>query len=214
MKRLFFVLAAGAVSMVPLSLQAQTTREQEKPVRTEDNVRPTGERTMTATEFLRWAAVDGLMETTLAGMVDDQTDDESLEKFADQIDSDHDKANRGIVTLAEKRGIDIPNSLDDRHKRILDQMGKLKGKAFEERYLQWTLSAHERAVRLFASEAEHGHDPDVRAFARKHLPALRQHLKMARELASARGIAPARDKAAPAGTTTETNAPAPAPRQP
>jgi putative membrane protein len=204
--------------MVPLGLQAQTTRVQENPVRANDDARTAGQRTLTGPEFLQWAAMDGLMETTLAGMVDNQTDDETLEKLADQIDSDHDKANRAIVTLAEKRGVDIPNTLDDRHKKMIDQMGKLEGKAFEQRYLQQALSAHERAVRLFAAEAEHGRDPDVRDFAREQLPILRRHLKMVQDCAAARGIAPGRAEPAPVRTPINSTAPAPettpAPRQP
>ncbi|HEU5116630.1 MAG TPA: DUF4142 domain-containing protein, partial [Isosphaeraceae bacterium] len=186
MKRMFFTLTAAAVALAPLSLKAQTTRVDDDTTRTNPNVRGT-DRVLTDAEFLQWAAVDGLMETTLAGMVDDQTDDENLEKYADRIDEDHDKANRDLVTLAEKKGVDVPNVLDDRHKNMIDQMGKLEGKAFEQRYLQNQVAAHQRAVRMFAAEAEHGQDPEIRDFARKQLPVLRQHLKMAQDFASARG---------------------------
>jgi putative membrane protein len=41
---------------------------------------------------------------------------------------------------------------------------------------------HEEAVVLFASEANDGKDPAVKAWAEKTLPTLREHLRMAREL--------------------------------
>ncbi len=188
MKRFFFTLTAAAVALTPLSLWAQATRVDDDNVRTNQNVRGT-DRVLTDAEFLQRAAIDGLVETTLAGMVDDQTDDENLEKYADRIDADHDKANRDLVTLAEQKGIDVPNTLDDRHKNMIDQMDKLEGQAFEQRYLRQQVMAHERAVRLFAAEAEHGQDPEIRDFARKQLPVLRQHLKMAQDFASA-GVLP------------------------
>lgn len=196
MTRIFLTcsLTAVALAMAPLSVKAQTTRGDEKGVRKTDRV-------LTDAEFLQRAAADGLLETTLAGMVDDQTDDEALEKYADWIDEGHDKANREIVTLAEKKGVDVPNTMNDRRKQMIDQMGKLKGKAFEQRYLRQQVAGHERSVRMFAAEAEHGQDPEIREFARKTLPVLREHLKKAQEFASARGIT-TRDSAVPASNPT------------
>lgn len=200
MKRLIYTLTAAAVALAPLSLKAQATRV----VVDDDDVRvEANDRVLTDAEFLKRAAIDGLVETTLAGMVDNQTDDENLEKYADRIDADHDKANRDLVTLAEQKGIDVPNTLDERHQKMIDQMDELEGAAFERRYLRQQLAGHQRAVRLFAAEAEHGKDPEIREFARKNLPVLRQHLKMAKDFASARGIAPGRTTTRPA-----------APRQP
>ena len=195
MTRICLTLAAASLALAPLSLRAQTTA-QDKTVRTED-------RALTDAEFLQRAAVNGLMETTLAGMVNDQTDDKSLEKYADRIDKDHDRTNKELVSLAEKKGVDVPNTLNERHKNMIDQMGKLEGKAFEQRYIEWQVADHERAVRMFAAEAEHGRDPEIRDFARKNLPALREHLKMARDFASARGY-----------TAVPTAVPATTPRQP
>jgi putative membrane protein len=45
---------------------------------------------------------------------------------------------------------------------------------------------HEKAIRLFESEAKHGQNRDLREFASKMIPTLREHLKIARELDSGR----------------------------
>jgi len=41
---------------------------------------------------------------------------------------------------------------------------------------------HETAVTLFEQQSKDGKDDDLRAWAKKTLPALRDHLKMARDL--------------------------------
>jgi putative membrane protein len=40
---------------------------------------------------------------------------------------------------------------------------------------------HEIAMSAFQQEAEHGTDPDLKAFAQAALPTLRQHLLMAKD---------------------------------
>jgi predicted outer membrane protein len=42
---------------------------------------------------------------------------------------------------------------------------------------------------LFESEAKNGADSDFKAFAAKTLPALKEHLKMARDLADGKSVA-------------------------
>jgi putative membrane protein len=46
---------------------------------------------------------------------------------------------------------------------------------------------HEKAVKLFMTEANEGRDADIKAFASKTLPTLQEHLQMARQLAQQQG---------------------------
>lgn len=50
-------------------------------------------------------------------------------------------------------------------------------------------AAHRKAIRLFEDEARSGRDPDLRAFAERALPMLRQHLAQARAVAHEVGAA-------------------------
>ena len=44
------------------------------------------------------------------------------------------------------------------------------------------MKAHEEAIELFDQEARNGSDAELKAFAQKQLPGLRNHLKQARDL--------------------------------
>ena len=46
---------------------------------------------------------------------------------------------------------------------------------------------HKQAIALFMGEADDGADAAVKAYAKKMLPALQQHLEMAQKLAKAAG---------------------------
>ncbi len=63
--------------------------------------------------------------------------------------------------------------------------GKLSGKTgaeFDRAFLKEAISHHEKDVALFEKESTSGSDPELKAFAAKTLPTLRQHLQTARSL--------------------------------
>jgi len=63
--------------------------------------------------------------------------------------------------------------------------GKLSGKTgaeFDRAFLHEAISHHEKDVALFEKESTSGSDPELKAFAAKTLPTLRQHLQTARSL--------------------------------
>ncbi|CAN0625922.1 putative membrane protein [Burkholderia multivorans] len=59
-------------------------------------------------------------------------------------------------------------------------MRRKSGHEFDAAYAAYVALAgaevHRKAIRLFESDARSGRDPDLRAFARQLLPALREHL--------------------------------------
>ena len=70
------------------------------------------------------------------------------------------------------------------------KLEKMKGHEFDHAYMQHMVQAHKQAVSAFEREAKSGHDADVKAWAEKTLPTLREHLKMATEVSAKLGKAP------------------------
>ena len=56
------------------------------------------------------------------------------------------------------------------------------GSVFDEGFLATQVKIHQDAIALFVQETNTGSDPELKAFAAKHLPALRAHLQHAQEL--------------------------------
>ena len=56
------------------------------------------------------------------------------------------------------------------------------GAAFDRGFLEAQVKAHQEAIALFEKQANGGGDTDLKAFAQKQLPGLRNHLKQAQDL--------------------------------
>ena len=68
-------------------------------------------------------------------------------------------------------------------------LGTADGADFDKRYMEsMGLQAHRDTVALFEKGARDARDPDVKAFAQKTLPKLKQHLEMAQQVAGEVGV--------------------------
>lgn len=64
----------------------------------------------------------------------------------------------------------------------MNKLSNLSGDAFDREFIDMAVKGHERDVKEFEKVSTKAKDPDVRAFATKTLPTLREHLQMARDL--------------------------------
>jgi len=94
---------------------------------------------------------------------------------------DHGKANDALKSLAQAEGVTLPTQLDSKHEKEMQRLQKLTGAEFDREYMKMMVSDHRKDIREFEHEARRGEDPEVKAFAEKALPTLREHLNMAEQ---------------------------------
>ena len=85
-------------------------------------------------------------------------------------------ASGGVATTGEAR---------DRQAKGTEQSEpwmSATGAAFDRGFIDAQVKAHQDAITLFEQEANGGSDNDLKAFAQKQLPGLRNHLKQAQDL--------------------------------
>jgi putative membrane protein len=133
-------------------------------------------------KFLHQAALGGLFEVQAGRLAATQGFDLAVRRFGERMVTDHGQANKDLAALALKKGITIPQELDSKHAMLLQQLRGLKGSEFDRAYIKQMVADHEKAVKEFGECAQHAHDADVKAFAAKVLPTLRQHLQEAMEI--------------------------------
>ena len=133
-------------------------------------------------EFMTKAAQDGMAEVKLATMAKDKAQNADVKKFAQKMIEDHTKANAELKELANKKNIALPADVNENQKEMADELAKLSGKEFDEKYVEMMVAAHEKSVDLFQSEADDGKNADAKAFAAKTLPTLKEHLSMIKEI--------------------------------
>ena len=127
--------------------------------------------------FLQSAYEDGLAESHMAGLGVKKTANEEVKAFAMKLEADHGRANGKMMTLAENKKVAFaqkPDMVDTVKEKLLD----VRGPSFDKVFLDDMVKDHEKAVASFEKAANESKDPDVKAFAAKTLPTLKEHLSM------------------------------------
>jgi putative membrane protein len=133
--------------------------------------------------FMRMAAEADMTEAHIGQMAESQASQSQVKDFGQMLDRDHTDAYQQLTALAAKTGDSIPKGIDIRKEAAVEQLIKLKGKQFDRRFLQEEIRDHQKALAAFKREAQHGQDPDVKAYASKMIPVLEGHLHQAETLA-------------------------------
>jgi len=136
---------------------------------------------VTTNEFVTKVAISDMMEIQSSQLALDRQPDADTKPFAQRMITDHQQTSKELKALVEggKVKAPLPTGLDAEHQKKLDELKAKSGKEFD-RAMQ--LQAHEEAVALFSDYARNGDNPDLKAWAAKTLPHLREHLEMAKKL--------------------------------
>jgi putative membrane protein len=133
-------------------------------------------------QFVTEAAAGGMMEVKLGQLAVERASNPDVKKFAQRMVDDHGKANKNLMGVADKKGIKVSTDLPKKHQETLDQLAKLKGAEFDRAYMKLMVMDHEQDLKEFEKESKSGNDPDVKEFAAKTLPVIREHLTMAMDI--------------------------------
>lgn len=138
-------------------------------------------------KFVEDAARGGLFEVQSGQLAASKANDEQVKQFADRLVQDHGKANDELKQIAEAKGVKLPgqDKRADRHE--LDKLRKLSGDQFDREFARHEVKDHEKDIADFEQAASKLKDPDLKAWAEKQLPVLREHLALAQKLSGSGG---------------------------
>lgn len=140
--------------------------------------------TMSAQEFVTKASIANKFEIESSQLALDKSENEDVKSFARHMVDDHSATGEKLneVLEASDSNIQPAANLDRKHQKLLDKLEASSDEAFDRQYIAMQTDAHKTAVNLFSGYAMHGKNRDLRDFARETLPALKGHLKHARQL--------------------------------
>lgn len=157
-------------------------------------------------QFARQAAEAGAMEVALARLAGERATHEKVKGFAQQMIQDHTNANQELERLATMQHIPLPKAASSdsppagthpatragveggpAKDGATARLSQLTGADFDREYMRQAMADHDQAVALFQHQADEGKNRDLKAWAAKMLPTLRQHQTMARDVAAAIG---------------------------
>jgi putative membrane protein len=137
-------------------------------------------------DFVTKAVEANLAEAAAGKLASANAANGELKKFGDHMTQDHTKAGDELRQIAQSKGLSVPAEPNRTHQRLASQLSSLKGDKFDRVYVREAgVKAHKEAVALFTNEARKGKDPELKAFAEKTLPTIREHLAQAEQLDTA-----------------------------
>ncbi|HEY9721196.1 MAG TPA: DUF4142 domain-containing protein [Oscillatoriaceae cyanobacterium] len=134
-----------------------------------------------ATFMTRTAQVN-LAEITLAHLALEHSRQEPVLQYARLLLRHHQDAQRSLKNLSRMLGVSLPRRPDSAQQEQSTRLRQLGGQTFDRAFVEAMISGHVRAIAMFEHEAHEGQDPLVRAYARRVLPHLEEHLTLARRL--------------------------------
>jgi putative membrane protein len=134
--------------------------------------------------FAMMAAGGGLEEVQLGKLAADRAASPEVKQLAQRLVQDHGNANQELLSIAEKKDIDVPKELDDMHEDVVELLSELEGASFDREFVRYQMMHHEKDAAGFTIQAKDGQDPELKAFAAKQLPILQDHLQQLRQLAA------------------------------
>ena len=131
--------------------------------------------------FVTKAYQGGMAEVEVGKLATEKASNPKVKQFGQRMVDDHTKANEELKSIASNKGLSLPGTLDASAEATKTRLSNKNGGAFDLAYMEDMVKDHQHDVAEFQREANHGSDPDVKAFAAKTLPTLQEHLKLAQE---------------------------------
>jgi putative membrane protein len=179
MKKITLALAAAAFA-VPAYAQAPGTAPAQTPGSSATQQESASAKTQ---QFIEKAAIGDMYEIQSSKMALEKAQNDQFKSFAQKIVDDHTQASNEMKSIVGKmQGIKPPAELDAKHKQMIDKLQSASGAQFNQQYRTQQIDAHNEAIRLYQDYANSDGQNELKQFANKILPKLKDHLQMAQAL--------------------------------
>jgi putative membrane protein len=137
--------------------------------------------------FLAMAAEADMTMANIGQMAENRAASTKVKDFASKLVRDHTRDYQQLTALAAKIGDTVPKGIDKQNERTIAEVNRHQGKSFDRVFLSRQSLEHERLISAFKQEAEHGSNPDIKAYANEALATIEGHLHDAQDLIKRRG---------------------------
>ena len=138
---------------------------------------------MTDQQFLDFAAQTDMIEANLGQLAQSVAASQAVKDYAQMLVTDHTKDFNQLYDIAHQANLTRPDAIDAEHtKAMIDPFQKLKGPAFDRRYIHEMIAGHTKAIATYKKEAADAQNPALKSYAQDTLPVLKKHLDGAKAL--------------------------------
>ena len=142
---------------------------------------------MTDQQFVDFAAQTDMVEANLGQMAGSVASAQPVKDYAQMLVTDHTNDFNQLYTVAQQANLTRPNAIGaEQNKAMIDPFQKLKGAAFDHKYVQEMIAGHTKAIAIYKKEAADAQNPALKSYAEQTLPTLEKHLDGAKGLLKAK----------------------------
>jgi putative membrane protein len=170
--------AAASIGLLSLTTPAQNTSDQKLDQGSSEMLKSAD------TAFAMTAAQAGLAEVQTGKLAAEKASSADVKALGRHMVADHTKANDDLKSVAEKKRMTLPNDMNAHQHATYRKLERLSGSAFDRAYAKDMLKDHQQDVKEFQKEVKTGKDEDIKGFASRTLPVLREHLEKIRSIES------------------------------
>ncbi|HWE52944.1 MAG TPA: DUF4142 domain-containing protein [Bryobacteraceae bacterium] len=140
--------------------------------------------------FAQNAASSLMAEIHISQLAVDKASTPKVGDFGQRLVNDQTRIADQLETIASRQAILLPSGISTQDQPSIDQLAGISGLAFDRAFLTEMARRFQADIPTIEKEANGGDDPDLKSFAAKALPVLREQLQTAREMAASLGAAP------------------------
>src|SRR3954471_7386329 len=97
-------------------------------------------------KYVEHMLIANMAEIQLGQMGAERASSSDVKSFAQQMVTDHTRANQELMPVAQQLGVQQPTQLDAKHQKIADRLSKAQGTDFDRQFMKAMVSAHEDVV--------------------------------------------------------------------
>lgn len=133
-------------------------------------------------KFMTDLAHDNIAEIGAGNMALEKSQNDTVKKFAQQMVDDHTAVLTELQTLAQTKGVKLPEDVGPKHKTMAAALKLASGSAFDRQYMKGAgVADHQQTIALLKNIQKNGKDAELKAMATKNLSTVQAHLKTAQQ---------------------------------
>jgi putative membrane protein len=138
---------------------------------------------MTDQQFVDFAAQTDMVEANLGQLAQSVAAKQDVKDYGQMLVTDHTRDYGQLMTAAQQASATVPTAIDSAHnKMMIDPFQKLKGAAFDHKYIHEMIAGHTKAIAIYKKEANDAQNQALKNYAQTALPVLQKHLDDAKQL--------------------------------
>jgi putative membrane protein len=138
---------------------------------------------MTDQQFVDLAGQTDMIEANLGQLAQNVAASQQVKDYGQMLVTDHTNDFAQLHLAAQQANLTVPADIDAEHeKAMIAPFYKLKGDAFDHRYIHEMVAGHTKAIEIYKKEATDATNASIKSYAEATLPTLQKHLDGAKAL--------------------------------